>query len=181
MTDTLTTLISKIQATLGDDGTIFTTAHATAALRLALDDWNERAPIFAAATVDVVAEQKEYEVTTQDAEAVDIIDVLLKGTDTRRKITFRLPSISTQRTPGYSSACRPPRHQPRITSSFATPKTTPSTVLTVKQRAPSPPMMTLHWSSAARIIAWCFVPRPASRRSTSRKTYQITTRHLRPF
>ena len=82
MSDSLTTLISKIQATLGDDGTVFTTPHITAALRLALDDWNERAPVFAAATVDVVADQKEYEVTDEDPDAVDVIDVLLKGTDT---------------------------------------------------------------------------------------------------
>ena len=85
MTDTLTTLISKIQATLGDDGTKFTDAHVTAALRLALDDWNEAAPIFAASTLDIVAEQKEYEVTTEDADAVDIIDVLLKVTDTQEE------------------------------------------------------------------------------------------------
>ncbi len=109
MTDTLTTLISKIQATLGDDGTIFTTAHATAALRLALDDWNERAPIFAAATVDVVAEQKEYEVTTQDAQAVDIIDVLLKGTDTQEDNHVSLAFDKYTEDAGYSFACRPPR------------------------------------------------------------------------
>jgi hypothetical protein len=85
MTDTLTTLISKIQATLGDDGTIFTTAHVTAAVRLALGDWNEVAPIFAASVIPVVAEQKEYEITTEDANAFDIIDVLLQGTDTAQE------------------------------------------------------------------------------------------------
>lgn len=82
MTDTLTTLISKIQASLGDDGTIFSTAHITAAVRLALDDWNEQSPIFAAATVAVTEEQKEYEVSDEDEDAVDVVDVLLKGTDT---------------------------------------------------------------------------------------------------
>ena len=85
MTDTLATLTDKIQATLGDDGTVFTDAQVAAALRLALDDWNEAAPIFAASTVDIVAEQKEYEVTDEDADAVDVIDVLLKGTDTQEE------------------------------------------------------------------------------------------------
>lgn len=85
MTDSLTTLISKIQATLGDDGTIFTTARVTAALRLALDDWNQYSPIFAASVVPVVADQKEYEVTTEDANARSVIDVLLQGTDSAQE------------------------------------------------------------------------------------------------
>lgn len=82
MADALTTIIDNVQATLGDDGTVFTDAQVTAAVRLALDDWNERIPIFAAVVVDVVAEQKEYEVTDEDTQAIDIIDVLLQGTDT---------------------------------------------------------------------------------------------------
>jgi uncharacterized protein YihD (DUF1040 family) len=85
MADALTTMIDKIQATLGDDGTVFTDAQVTAAVRLALDDWNERSPIFAAVVVDVVANQKEYEVTDEDAQADDIIDVLLQGTDTAQE------------------------------------------------------------------------------------------------
>lgn len=85
MTASLTTLITNIQATLGDDGTIFTTARVTAALRLALDDWNQYSPIFAASTVAVVADQKEYEITTQDANARAVIDVLLQGTDSAQE------------------------------------------------------------------------------------------------
>ena len=60
-------------------------ATVTAALRLALDDWNERAPIHAASVLDVVAETKEYSVTVEDADSVQVFDVLIQGTDTNHE------------------------------------------------------------------------------------------------
>jgi hypothetical protein len=83
MSDNLTTLIGKVQNILGDaSGTYFTTATATAAIRQALSDWNLRAPIFAALTITGVANQYEYELSDEDADSLEIIDVLLRGTDT---------------------------------------------------------------------------------------------------
>jgi hypothetical protein len=79
MSDNLTTLISKIQALLGDDGTLFTTATCTAAVRQALSEWNLRCPINAAVTITGVNDQYEYELSDEDASALDIIDVLKQG------------------------------------------------------------------------------------------------------
>lgn len=79
MSDTLTQLIAKVQAVLGDDGTIFTTATVTAALRQALSEWNMRAPVHAAALITGVNNQYEYELTDTDANAVDLFDVLSRG------------------------------------------------------------------------------------------------------
>jgi len=78
MTDSLTTLISKVQAQLLDDGTRFTTATCTAALRAALKDYNFAAPVHAGTLITVVAEQKEYELSDEaDAEtAIEILDIL---------------------------------------------------------------------------------------------------------
>jgi hypothetical protein len=80
MTDTLTQLASKIQAALGDTGTYFTTAICTAAVRAALSEINERAPVMSGDLVDVVADQKEYEVTDYDSLATGLIDVLEQDT-----------------------------------------------------------------------------------------------------
>jgi hypothetical protein len=80
MSDNLTTLISKVQAILGDDGTIFTAETITAALRQTLAEWNMRVPTFAAVTITGIADQYEYELTDEDTTAVDIIDVLQQGT-----------------------------------------------------------------------------------------------------
>jgi hypothetical protein len=79
MSDTLTTLISKAQAFLGDDGTIFTTTLLTGSFRQALSEFNLRSPQHAATLIDGVAEQYEYELTSMDSAAVKIIDVLLQG------------------------------------------------------------------------------------------------------
>lgn len=80
MTDSLTTLISKVQNILGDSsGTYFTTAICTAAIRQALSDWNLRAPIFAAVTLTAVNDQYEYELSDEDADAIEILDVLKQG------------------------------------------------------------------------------------------------------
>jgi len=79
MSDNLTTLISKVQAILGDDGTIFTATTCTAAIRQALSEWNMRVPTFAAVTITGVDDQYEYELTDEDADALDITDVLRQG------------------------------------------------------------------------------------------------------
>lgn len=79
MSDNLTTLISKVQAILGDDGTIFSTATVTAAIRQALSEWNLRVPTHAAVLITGVNDQYEYELSDEDTNAVEIIDVLLQG------------------------------------------------------------------------------------------------------
>lgn len=79
MSDTLTQIISKVQALLGDDGTIFTTATVTAAVRQTLDEWNIRAPIHAAVTITGINDQYEYELSDEDAYSVVILDVLRQG------------------------------------------------------------------------------------------------------
>lgn len=76
MTQSLTTLTSRVQAQLIDDGTRFTTATCTAAIRAALSKINAQIPIHAGTRIDVVAEQKEYELTAEDDLAVGILDVL---------------------------------------------------------------------------------------------------------
>lgn len=78
MTDTLTTFISKIQAFHGDDGTLFTTSICTAATRAALKTFNQYAPINAGTLIDGVNDQYEYELTTEDANAIMITDILFK-------------------------------------------------------------------------------------------------------
>lgn len=81
MSDTLSQLISKVQAILGDDGTIFTTATCTAAIRQALAEFNRVAPQHAAVTITGVNDQYEYELSDEDTEAVKILDVLQQGED----------------------------------------------------------------------------------------------------
>ena len=80
MTDSLTTLIGKVQNILGDaSGTYFTTAIVTAAVRQALSEFNLRAPVAAAVTITGVNDQYEYELSDEDANAVTILDVLRQG------------------------------------------------------------------------------------------------------
>lgn len=79
MSDSLTTLISRVQAGLGDDGTIFTTGICTAAIREALRQFNTTAPVHAADLVTGVDDQYEYEVTDIDTRAIKILDVLRQG------------------------------------------------------------------------------------------------------
>jgi len=76
MAQTLTQLITQVQAQLVDDGTRFTTATLTAALRATLKNVNERAPINAGTRIDVVADQKEYELSDEDSRAMSILDIL---------------------------------------------------------------------------------------------------------
>jgi len=79
MSDSLTTLISKVQAILGDDGTIFTTGTCTAAIRQALSEWNLRVPQMLAVTITGINSQRVYELSDEDAEACEIMDVLRQG------------------------------------------------------------------------------------------------------
>ena len=81
MSDNLTTLISKVQAILGDDGTIFTTTTCTAAIRQALAEWNLRVPIYAATIITGISNQYNYELSDVDSNALDILDVLLQGSN----------------------------------------------------------------------------------------------------
>lgn len=76
MTDTLTQLIARVQVQLIDDGTRFTTATCTAAIRACLKNINERAPIHAGTRIDVIANQKEYELSDKDSRAMSILDIL---------------------------------------------------------------------------------------------------------
>lgn len=67
MSDSLTTLISKVQNTLGDAaGTYFTTAIITAAARQALKQMNRVYPIHDGSLVTVVSSQKEYTLDAPD-------------------------------------------------------------------------------------------------------------------
>jgi len=80
MSDSLTTLIGKVQNLLGDaSATVFTTAICTAAIRQALSEFNTRVPQHAAVTITGVNDQYEYELTDEDANAVKILDVLREG------------------------------------------------------------------------------------------------------
>lgn len=82
MTKTLTQLITNVQALLLDDGTRFTTATCTAAVRSALKDFNQRAPVYAGELVDVVSGQKEYALNTSAFENLIAVNAVLKqGTD----------------------------------------------------------------------------------------------------
>lgn len=76
MTDTLTQLIAKVQAQLIDDGTRFSTATLTAALRATLNQVNNRAPINAAERITAVAGQLEYELSDYDSRVMYLLDVL---------------------------------------------------------------------------------------------------------
>jgi hypothetical protein len=66
MSDTLTNLIARIQAMLLDDGTQFTTATCTAAVREALRQFNTQAPIHAGTLIDTVDGQYEYALNDSD-------------------------------------------------------------------------------------------------------------------
>jgi len=80
MSDSLTTLITKVQNILGDaSGTYFTSAITTAGIRQALSEWNLRAPVHAAVTITGVNDQYEYELTDEDANSCEILDVLQQG------------------------------------------------------------------------------------------------------
>jgi len=75
---TLTEQITIIQTQLGDDGTLFSTASLTAAVRQALRDFNQRAPVRGAEIVTVVSGIKTYELANGafPTLVLDIFDVL---------------------------------------------------------------------------------------------------------
>jgi len=79
MSDTLTTLVAKLQALVMDDGTLFTTATCTAAIRQALLQVNLQIPVLGGTLIDTVSGQYEYELTDALAGAtpLTITDVLL--------------------------------------------------------------------------------------------------------
>ena len=74
MSDTLTQLIARIQIMLLDDGTQFTTATCTAAVREALKRFNAAAPIVAGTLIDTVDNQYEY--ALNDSAFAGLLDVL---------------------------------------------------------------------------------------------------------
>ncbi len=79
MSDNLTTLISKVQAILGDNGTLFTTVTCTAAIRQALAEFNQVVPQILAITITGIDDQHKYDLSDQDPNAWKILDVLLHG------------------------------------------------------------------------------------------------------
>lgn len=77
MSDTLAQLITRIQAQLIDDGTLFSTATCTAAVRQTLLRFNVAAPVQAGTLVDVVKDQRDYQLAEADfAGLLDLLDVL---------------------------------------------------------------------------------------------------------
>jgi hypothetical protein len=70
MSETLTSLTAKLQALLLDDGTLFASNTCTAAIRQGLKDFNLRAPVHAAATLDAVSGRYVYELTESLAGAM---------------------------------------------------------------------------------------------------------------
>lgn len=77
MSKNLTALIADVQALLLDDGTKFSSATTTAAIRQALHCFNERAPIWKTATITVVSGQTIYPLST----IPDLVDVYLVTLD----------------------------------------------------------------------------------------------------
>ncbi len=78
MADTLTQLISKVQAQLLDNATLFSTATLTTSIRQALFDINRICPSNHAELITAIANQKEYEIGESQT-TLSIFDVLLDG------------------------------------------------------------------------------------------------------
>lgn len=92
MTKTLTELIAIVQSLLLDDGTRYTTATVTAAVRAALKDYNTAAPIHAGTLVEVVAGQKEYVLNSSDFDnLLAVFAVLKQGTDEHLEYNVDIP------------------------------------------------------------------------------------------
>lgn len=75
MAKTLSDLITDLQATLIDDGSRFTTATCTAAIREALKNINLFVPIQQSTLLDTYAAQREYEITDADSRALSVVNV----------------------------------------------------------------------------------------------------------
>ncbi len=81
MSKTLTQIIAIVQDNLIDTGTRFSTTTVTAAVRNALKEINQRAPINAAELITAVEDQQEYEITSLDDRAIAVNDILLYDQD----------------------------------------------------------------------------------------------------
>lgn len=93
MSDSLTTLIANVQATLGDSaGTYFTTALCTAALRAALSEINERAPRSNAETFSAETDILEYDLTAVAPTALHVLKVFLNDTDGQQDTPIKFDS-----------------------------------------------------------------------------------------
>jgi hypothetical protein len=88
MSDSLTQLVTKLQALLLGDSTTFSTASCTAAIRQALLKLNLAIPQRATETQDAISEQYEYEL--EDTTALQVLDVLREGLDTYADINISL-------------------------------------------------------------------------------------------
>jgi hypothetical protein len=89
MSVTLAQLVTKLQALLIGSATTITTATCTAGIRQTLLKMNLAIPMHAAETLDAVSEQYEYEIA--EGTALEIVDVLLQGTDTYNDYNISLP------------------------------------------------------------------------------------------
>ena len=78
MSDSLSQLITRVQKLLLDSGTNYSTDTCTAAIRQALKEYNQVAPVFAGTLVNTVANQIEYELeSTEFGDALSVISVSL--------------------------------------------------------------------------------------------------------
>lgn len=75
MPDNLTTLITRVQKAMIDDGTNYTTDTCTAAIREALKTFNIYVPVFAADLLTVIDDQLVYEVNDVDERAISLLGV----------------------------------------------------------------------------------------------------------
>lgn len=92
MTKSLTELIANVQALLLDDGTRFSTATVTSAIRSALKTFNQAAPVYAGTLIDVVSGQKEYALNTAEfTNLINVLAVLKQGTDEHLEYNVELP------------------------------------------------------------------------------------------
>lgn len=75
MSDSLTTLIAKVQALLLDDATRFSTATVTAALRQALKEYNQVGPVFSGDEIEIVSGQYIYNINSLHADLISCLGV----------------------------------------------------------------------------------------------------------
>jgi hypothetical protein len=125
MTQTLTQLVASVQAYLLDNGTRFTTATCTAAIRAALNTWNLTAPINAATLIDAVADQKDYELSdSMDATyAIEITDILEYDEDGDDHIPLKFDQWTEDERIFFRLACAQPEQEAGILARFTIPHT----------------------------------------------------------
>ncbi len=78
MTETLAQLTTKVQGTIGDDGTLISTTRIGYAVRQALLELTKLVPNVQTCQISTLADQLDYEVSDQDSTAIDVIDVALQ-------------------------------------------------------------------------------------------------------